>query len=103
MAAYYLWRGLAPATRQNYNTPRTQFTLFCNLSGYRHENGTCFPAKVPWLIEWLCSLAGTIKVKTMKLYLCGLKSYQVDLGIDSMAFADPRLERTPQGIKRDHN
>jgi len=42
-------------------------------------------------------------VKTMKLYLCGLKSYQLDLGIDSMAFADPRLERTLQGIKRDHN
>jgi len=73
------------------------------LSNYQHENGGCFPAKVTWLIEWLCSLAGTIKVKTIKLYLSGLKSYQLDLGIECLAFTDPRVERTIQGIKRDHN
>lgn len=39
----------------------------------------------------------------MKLYLSGIKSYQLDLGIESSAFSDPRLERTLQGIKRDHN
>jgi len=38
----------------------------------------------------------------MKLYLAGMKSYQLDLGIECTAFADPRLERTIQGIKRDH-
>ena len=31
-----------------------------------------------------------------------IKSYQLDLGIDCTAFTDPRLERTLQGIKRDH-
>jgi len=36
IAAYYLWRGLKPSTRQNYNTPRSRFTLFCELAGYRH-------------------------------------------------------------------
>ena len=39
----------------------------------------------------------------MKLYLCGIKSYQLDLGLECTAFTDPRLERTLQGIKRDHN
>ena len=39
----------------------------------------------------------------MKLYLSGIKSYHLDLGIGSDAFSDPRLERTLQGIKRDHN
>jgi len=39
----------------------------------------------------------------MKLYLSGIKSYHLDLGIRSDAFTDPRLERTLQGIKRDHN
>ena len=38
----------------------------------------------------------------MKLYLAGIKSYQLDLGINCSAFLDPRLERTIQGIKRDH-
>jgi len=39
----------------------------------------------------------------MKLYLCGIKSYQLDLGLECTAFLDPRLERTLPGIKRDHN
>ena len=38
----------------------------------------------------------------MKLYLTGIKSYQLDLVIECAAFTDPRLERTIQGIKRDH-
>lgn len=39
----------------------------------------------------------------MKLYLCSIKSYQLDLGIESSAFDHRRLERTIQGIKRNHN
>jgi len=39
----------------------------------------------------------------MKLYLAGVRSYQLDLGIDCSAFSDLRLERTIQGIKRDHS
>ena len=39
----------------------------------------------------------------MKHYLAGIRSYQLDLGIDCGAFSDPRLERTLQGIKRDHD
>jgi len=39
----------------------------------------------------------------MKLDLSGQKSYQLDLGIECSMFSDPRLERTVQGIKRDHN
>ena len=39
----------------------------------------------------------------MKLYLAGIRSYQLDLGTECRAFSDPRLERTIQGIKREHN
>ena len=39
----------------------------------------------------------------MKQYLAGLKSYQLDLGIECTAFTDPRLERTVQGIKREYS
>ena len=38
----------------------------------------------------------------MKLYLAGIKSYQLDLGIECSEFTDPGLERRIQGIKRDH-
>lgn len=39
----------------------------------------------------------------MKLYLTGIKSYQLDIEIDCTAFSDRRLERTLQGIKGDHS
>jgi len=39
----------------------------------------------------------------MKLYLVGIKSYQLNLGIDCTAFSDPPLEKTLCGIKCDHN
>lgn len=38
----------------------------------------------------------------MKLYLAGIKSYQLDVGLECSVFSDPQLERTIQGIKRDH-
>ena len=47
-------------------------------------------------------MAGRVKVKTMKLYLCGLKSYHTDLGFPVSAFHDDRLERVIRGIKREH-
>jgi len=101
VAAYGLWRGLGPLIRRNYDTPRSWFSLFCRLAGYQYLNGACFPAKATWLISWLCSLAGTVKVKKMELYLAGIRSYQLDLGIEGAGFADPRLESTIQWINRD--
>ena len=103
IAAYDLWRGLAPSTRRYYDTLRARFAQLCSLAGYRHYNGIYFPAKATWIIEWICSLAGTVKVKTIKLNLSGLKSYQLDLGIGCIACPKLRLERTIQGIKRDLN
>ena len=41
-------------------------------------------------------------MKTMNLDLCGIRSYQLDLGIKSRVFRDSRLERTLQEIKCSH-
>lgn len=102
MAGYYLWRGLAQSTRRNYETPRRRFIAFCALAGFRHPTGSCLPATERWLIEWITSLAGRIKVKTIKLYLCGLKSHHIDLGFSINGYLDDRLERVTRGIKREH-
>ena len=102
MAGFYLWRGLAQSTRRNYETPRRRFVDFCALSGFRHQTGSCLPATERWLIEWITSLAGRVKVKTIKLYLCGLKSYHTDVGFPVNGFLDDRLERVIRGIKREH-
>ena len=102
MAGHYLWRGLAQSTRRSYETPRRSFIRFCTLSGRRHSSGSCLPATGRWLIEWITSLAGRVKVKTIKQYLSGLRSYHVDLGLPVVAFSDELLERVMRGIKRDH-
>lgn len=103
IAAYYLWRLLASSPRRNYDIPRSWSFLFCYLGGYCHQNGSCLPVKATWLIDWYCSLVASIKVKTMKLYLVSIKSYQLDQGIDCTAFSEPQLERTLLGTKRDDN
>jgi integrase len=98
MAAHYLWCGLAQTTRKGYTTARNSYLDFCQL----HWFSSPLPAKPLWLIEWMVSLAGRVKSRTLKLYLTGLKSYHIDLGLDTSAFEDERLERTIRGIKREH-
>jgi hypothetical protein len=100
MAAHYLWCGLAQTTRKGYTTARNSYLDFCRT--HRLGEASPFPAKPLWLIEWMVSLAGRVKSRTLKLYLTGLKSYHIDLGLDTSAFDDERLERTIRGIKREH-
>jgi integrase len=120
MAAYYLWCGLAQTTRKGYDSARNSYLSFCQLQRFHHTQaggfrsadpqpgtasvmpGSSFPTTPLWLIEWIVSLAGKVKSRTLKLYLTGLKSYHVDLGLDTSAFEDTRLERVLRGIKREH-
>jgi integrase len=120
MAAYYLWCGLAQTTRKGYDSARNSYLSFCQLQRFHHTQaggfrsadpqpgtasvmpGSSFPTTPLWLIEWMVSLAGKVKSRTLKLYLTGLKSYHVDLGLDTSAFEDTRLERVLRGIKREH-
>ena len=64
-----------------------------------------FPPTAYSLCLWIASLgnAGRTKTTTVKLYLTGLRSYCVDLGMaDLSVFEDPRLQRTLRGIKIFH-
>ena len=59
------------------------------------------------LCIWAAELgnSGGTKVATIKLYLTGLRSYCVDLGLDSehiAIFEHPRLQRIVRGIKTFH-
>jgi hypothetical protein len=129
-AAYYLWRGLAPTTRRNYASARQRYLDFCTMNNFKHglprigsgrqmkaiasagAGPTVIVVGIPgqsvsatpiWLMEWMTSMAGQIKVKTLKSYLGGLKSWHIDLGADISGFGDSRLERLLDGIKREHS
>lgn len=75
--------------------------MFFALKGLQPHSGSCLPAREQWLIKCMSALASWVKVKTKKLNLSGLKSYQVDRGLPSTAFLDVRLERVMPGIKRE--
>ena len=54
-----------------------------------------------WAVELRSS--GDTKASTIKLYLTGLRSYRVDLGLEPLtAFKHPRLQRLVWGIKSFH-
>ena len=69
------------------------------------ERTPTFPPSAHSLCLWIAGLAnsGRTKSTTIKLYLTGLRSYCIDLGIpDLSAFEDPRLQRILRGIKIFH-
>ena len=74
----------------------------CALEG---TTSTAFPPSAANLGHWVAGLgnAGRTKTATIKLYLTGLRSCCIDLGLaDLTAFGDPRLQRILRGINIFH-
>ena len=99
-ASLFLWWGLAPKTRDGYNTGVRSYLNHC----VTHCNGSPFPATVPKLADWLGHL-GTRRItyETMKKYMCGIRSHHVDLSYSSQeneVFAHPLLQRICKGARR---
>lgn len=64
-----------------------------------------FPATVTTLASWVAELGDQFTApKTIKLYLNGIRSYQVDIGLKGLneleAFQYPMLQRIITGIRR---
>ena len=97
-AARYLWWGLSNNTRAAYDTAKTNYRTHCLVTGQ-----SPFPATVYMLSSWAAALAQQVAPKTIKGYLCGLRSYHVDIGYNTDVldvFHHPMLERVIIGIKR---
>ena len=79
---------------------RRSYVTCCAITGLRP-----FPPTLQTLCIWAAELgsSGGTKVSTIKLYLTGLRSYCVDLGLEPLiAFEHPRLQRLVRGIKSFH-
>lgn len=98
--ARYLWWGLAISTRNLYETGRKSYVAHCRIA----TTNPPFPATTETLTSWMVGLATRgIRVKTIKSYLGGVKSCQIDMGIgDLEVFQLPLLQRILTGIKRLH-
>ncbi|SPO31698.1 uncharacterized protein UTRI_10310 [Ustilago trichophora] len=100
-AASLLWHGLALSTRRRSSGAPSHFRAFC----LRHYGfGTvCFPASGHQLLEWLAHMSASGRpFHSAKHELGALRSYHVDLGLDTSGFSCGRLERALRGFKRLH-
>lgn len=89
---------MAVKTRKTYETARRNYTLHCKI----HTRHQPFPATVTTLASWVAELGDTrTATKTIKSYLSGIRSYQVDIGFEDLeVFHHPMLQRIIAGVKR---
>src|SRR5688572_9813625 len=88
--------GIAESTRSSYTSQQRNFVQFCK--DHRVEN--LIPTSEDLLCLWSAHLAKSIKHRSIKVYLSGIRSLHVDLGYSNPLFERPRLERILRGIKR---
>lgn len=97
--ARYIWWGLADRTRKSYRTATRSYTMSCAISGK-----SPFPATLENLLVWVSEMGERrILPKSIKLYISGIRSFQVDMGTTGKeleVFHHPTLERVIQGIRR---
>jgi len=98
--AYFLYHGLALATRSTYDSHVRSYMEACRMAGLQHRDGSLFPAELLWIENWVVELAGRVKSKDIKKRVASLRSYHIDLGYDTRVFADEQLARVIRGVMR---
>ena len=97
---YFLYHGLALATRSTYDSHVCSYIEACRLAGLQRQDGSLFPAELLWIENWVVELAGWVKVKDIKKRIASLRSYHIDMGYDTRVFADEQLARVIRGVMR---
>jgi len=97
----FLWHGLAPNTRQTYNTAITSYETFCKTHGNEP-----FPARRETLGEWVTIRAigspqqPAIRCDTIESYLSAIRAWHTDFGLEEDIFESSWLRRLIAGIRR---
>ena len=101
--ATLLWNGLAADTRRRYQSPIKSYEYFCTINKIRP-----WPASEESLGRWISTRASgsdslflrQAKPDTIQGYLSALRSYHVDLRLDTDVFDSEHLKRLLKGAKR---
>ena len=97
----FLWNGLAPNTRQTYNTAIKSYETFCKTHGKEP-----FPARRDTLGEWVAIRAigspqqPAIRCDTIESYLSAIRAWHIDFGQEEDIFESSWLRRLVAGIRR---
>ena len=67
--AYFLYHGLALATRSTYDSYIRSYMEACRLAGLQRRDGSLFPAELLWIENWVVELAGQVKAKDIKKHV----------------------------------
>ena len=97
---HFLIVSLALSTRQSYLSGKRRFTEFCFAHGFLHPSGTPFPVSESTLEIFVGHLASSVSYRTVKSYLCAVRSLHIDLGHGDPLVATPRLEHVLRGLRR---
>lgn len=97
--ARYIWWGLADRTQKLYQTATKSYTTSCAILGK-----SSFLATLETLLAWVARMGKKhILPKFIKLYLSGVRLFQVDIGTTKRkleVFHHLTLERVIQGIRQ---
>ena len=93
-----LWWGLSLNSRNIYTTAQSSYYFFCKFC----LSESHFPVTLFKLTKWMAYLHFlSIRPKTIKKYLCGLRSGYVDTGDQDLEiFNSPTLKQIVVGIKQ---
>jgi hypothetical protein len=90
-----LWSGLASSTRASYATGASSYFNFCSANGL-----TALPASEDNFILFAAFMADTASVSSIRQYLCGLRSWHIDRGLQDPVLGCSRLQRVLKGLRR---
>jgi hypothetical protein len=96
-AAFYLWHGLTPRTRETYTVSVDSYVKWAALQRVPFPY---FPVRVQNLGAFVAYLGLGVDSATIKRYLSGQRSHHIDVGFSIVTFPDPALERIGRGIQR---
>ena len=102
LVAFYLWHAIASSSRRTYSTGQQSYLRLARSRGFVHDDGSYFPAKLPWLMEWAASIGAKVQVKTIKQYLVHIRSLHRDLYLQHDDCSAPQLQSLLRGVMRWH-
>ena len=97
---FFLTQGLAPSTRQVYQSARRRYIDFCWLDDRLSPEGALLPADEQTLVHFATMLADSLNHSSIKVYLSAVRSLHIDNRLADPLINCLQLQRLLRGIKR---
>jgi hypothetical protein len=86
---------IVPTTQSGYDCAVRQYVKFCTTRAVDP-----WPPDPIWIAGWIVLKTMHVSVRTMKVYLCAVRSHTIDLGLDWVLCGNPLVARAMRASKR---